>query len=208
MRHTTTRSATDPRLPALERAARLLSRAFQPVQVSTLVLMVAALTSDGSLRLRLQWLAVCAAVATGLPVLFILLGVRQGKAQDLDLRDRLQRPLPLLVALVCSAAAAALVWGVEGPRNLFVTLLAGLVPGVALTLITLWWKISFHTAATAGATIVLWWLLGPWALAGLVLVALVGWSRVVLGRHTPAQVAAGALVGLCGSLIVVLTVGR
>lgn len=190
-----------------ECTARLVSRAFQPVVVSTLLLLLVALMGPGRPAYRLTWFAISAGVATGLPVLFIMMGIKWGKAEDLDLRDRLQRPLPLLVALACSAGAAAIVWLANGPDNLLVALLAGFVPGVALTIITLKWKISFHSATLAGATIVLWWLLGKWALAGLFIVGVVGWSRVVLRRHTPAQVLAGAAVGLSGSLLVVLAYG-
>lgn len=190
-----------------ECTARLVSRAFQPVVVSTLLLLLVALMGPGRPAYQLAWFAISAGVATGLPVLFIMMGIKWGKAEDLDLRDRLQRPLPLLVALACSAGAAAIVWLAKGPGNLLVALLAGFVPGVALTIITLKWKISFHSATLAGATIVLWWLLGKWALAGLFIVGVVGWSRVVLRRHTPAQVLAGAAVGLSGSLLVVLASG-
>lgn len=190
-----------------ECTARLVSRAFQPVVVSTLLLLLVALMGPGRPAYQLAWFAISAGVATGLPVLFIVMGIKWGKAEDLDLRDRLQRPLPLLVALACSAGAAAIVWLAKGPGNLLVALLAGFVPGVALTIITLKWKISFHSATLAGATIVLWWLLGKWALAGLFIVGVVGWSRVVLRRHTPAQVLAGAAVGLSGSLLVVLASG-
>lgn len=190
-----------------ECTARLVSRAFQPVVVSTLLLLLVALMGPGRPAYQLAWFAISAGVATGLPVLFIMMGIKWGKAEDLDLRDRLQRPLPLLVALACSAGAAAIVWLAKGPDNLLVALLAGFVPGVALTIITLKWKISFHSATLAGATIVLWWLLGKWALAGLFIVGAVGWSRVVLRRHTPAQVLAGAAVGLSGSLLVVLAYG-
>ncbi|MEU2831857.1 phosphatase PAP2 family protein [Streptomyces lavendulae] len=36
---------------------------------------------------------------------------------------------------------------------------------------------------------------GPWILAGYVLLALVGWSRVRLRDHTPAQATAGTALG-------------
>lgn len=186
-------------------AALIMSRAFQPILVSTALLLIVSLLSSGTVYYRLSWFAVTAVVATGFPLLFILLGIRVGKAESLDLRHRLQRPLPLVVTLACSGAAALLVRLAHGPWELGVAILAGLVPGVLLTAITLWWKISFHTATIAGATVVLWWLLSWWALPGVLVCAAVGVSRVKLDRHTPAQAAAGALVGAAGSLLVVLS---
>ncbi len=66
---------------------------------------------------------------------------------------------------------------------------------VALAAITLRWKVSVHSAITAGAVAVLAAVYGPWAGLLAPLVVLVGWSRVRLRCHTAAQVAVGALVG-------------
>ncbi len=190
---------------SLTTAALVLSRTFQPILVSTCLLLAVSLLGPGTLLHRILWFAAVALVVTGVPILFIALGIRSGKAEDLDLRDRMQRPLPLVVALLCSGAAMLLLRLAHGPREMEVAVLAGLIPGAILTAITLWWKISFHTATIAGATIVLWWLLGRWALLGFLVCAAVGTSRVVLRRHTPAQAVAGAIVGSMGSLLVVLS---
>jgi membrane-associated phospholipid phosphatase len=78
-------------------------------------------------------------------------------------------------------------------------MLAGLV---ASTLVTLVWKVSFHAAVVAGAAVVLVAVFGP-ALAVLApLVALVGWSRVASGDHSPAQVVVGVLLGAAVSATV------
>lgn len=186
-------------------AALILSRVFQPILVSTCLLLAVSLLGPGTMLYRIIWFIVVAVVATGIPILFIAVGIWSGKANDLDLRDRMQRLLPLAVALLCSGVATLLLRLAHGPWELEVAVLAGLIPGLVLTVITLWWKISFHTATIACATIVLWWLLGRWALLGLLVCAAVGTSRVVLGRHTPAQVVAGAIVGSIGSLLVILS---
>lgn len=61
--------------------------------------------------------------------------------------------------------------------------------------ITRFWKIRFHSGVAAGSVAVLTIVQGPWFLLGLPVVAVVGWSRVRLAHHTPAQVIAGAPVG-------------
>jgi membrane-associated phospholipid phosphatase len=70
-----------------------------------------------------------------------------------------------------------------------------LVTLAGLMAITVKWKISVHSAVSSGAVAMLALAYGPWMLAGYVLVALVGWSRIALRDHTPAQVVAGAALG-------------
>ncbi|PON11728.1 hypothetical protein C2W62_43300 [Candidatus Entotheonella serta] len=67
-------------------------------------------------------------------------------------------------------------------------------------LITLYWKISVHSAGIAGVATFFSSALG-FPLIALAPVLLVGWSRVHLGRHTVGQVFAG---GMLGGLIFIL----
>ena len=54
--------------------------------------------------------------------------------------------------------------------------------------ITLWWKISVHAAIAAGTATVLLLVFGLALLVVWPLVALIAWSRVQVGDHTPAPV--------------------
>ncbi|WP_183068392.1 hypothetical protein [Streptomyces sp. gCLA4] len=51
---------------------------------------------------------------------------------------------------------------------------------------------SVHAGVSAGGVAVLAMTHGPWVLLACPVVAVVGWSRVVLRDHTLAQVLAGA----------------
>lgn len=62
--------------------------------------------------------------------------------------------------------------------------------------ISLWWKISVHAAIAAGAATVLLLVFGLAQLVVWPLVALIAWSRVQVGDHTPAQVLAGIALGI------------
>jgi membrane-associated phospholipid phosphatase len=81
------------------------------------------------------------------------------------------------------------------------------VGGVVVLLITLRWKISIHAGSAAGSATVLALLYGAWALPLLLGVAVIGWSRVVLGKHSWAQVVAGALVSGLITLLVFQVAG-
>jgi len=78
-----------------------------------------------------------------------------------------------------------------------VALQASIAVGVACGwVITLWWKISVHAAIAAGAATVLLLVFGLALLVVWLLVALIAWSRVQVGDHTPAQVLAGIALGI------------
>ncbi len=70
-----------------------------------------------------------------------------------------------------------------------------LVGLVTSTLVTLFWKLSIHTAVTAGGLVILVLVFGRAFLAMTPVVGLVGWARVASGDHDLGQVLAGAALG-------------
>ena len=95
----------------------------------------------------------------------------------------------------CVAVGTILLAVLDAPRELVAVVLT-VVPELVLAIvISHWWKISIHAAVVAGLLGIFFVLFGAWMLLALPLVAVVGWSRVVLGAHTWVQVWAGAAVG-------------
>jgi membrane-associated phospholipid phosphatase len=90
----------------------------------------------------------------------------------------------------------------DAPRQL-VALVVAMLAGLAATLVvTLWWKLSLHTAAAGGTVAILALTFGPTLTLALPVVAVVAWSRVRLGDHTPAQtLASAALGGLVATIV-------
>ena len=79
-------------------------------------------------------------------------------------------------------------------RSVYTIYLIGLP---VVTLITLFWKISFHSSFVTMFSIVFLIIFGGWAVITILLIPLVGWARLRLKRHTPAQVFYGmALTGI------------
>ena len=86
-------------------------------------------------------------------------------------------------------------------------LVVAMVAGVAVALaVSLFWKISIHTACVAGSVCVLGVLVHPAAFALSPLVIATAWARFTLRDHTAAQVAVGALVGAAVATLVVIAV--
>jgi membrane-associated phospholipid phosphatase len=188
--------------------ARALSIVFHPLLTAAYLLVAVTAIDASSVWPAAGWLVLVLGLSIGGPALYLWLRVRSKQAEDFQIMLRRQRLRPLLASLGFGALALAVVLSAGGPRALELALSVGVANGIVLALITLGWKISFHTATLTGAVAVLWWYVGTGAAALLVLVMVVGWARLRLRRHTPAQVVAGALVAGAVSTVVILGLHR
>ena len=102
---------------------------------------------------------------------------------------------PLLIGLASVVTGLVLLAVAGAPRELTLLLIAGAVGLVVFAAITHWWKISFHAGVSGGTVAVLAAVFGPAALIMVLLVPVVGWSRIRLAAHTAAEVVAGAVLG-------------
>ncbi|GAA2881389.1 hypothetical protein GCM10010517_44290 [Streptosporangium fragile] len=143
------------------------------------------------------WGLLAAALCAGIPAGVIAVGVRRGRLDSMHLVDRRSRKGPMLAGLVAVVVGLVLLAVLDAPA--IVTATAAVMLGWVLVMgpITLLWKISFHTGVSAGATVVLAHILPPalTLVVGALLVAVIGWARVRVTHHTPAQAVAGAVGG-------------
>ena len=135
------------------------------------------------------------------PLIFLFGLLHRGRISDLDVTQRGERPIPFMVAL-CGCIIAWLCLYAVGAPTLLIRFAGAHMSIMALIfVITLFWKISVHSAGIAGVATLAASLLGGLQVLALTSVILVGWSRIRLGRHTFGQVVAG---GILGSLIFIL----
>jgi membrane-associated phospholipid phosphatase len=175
--------------------AQMLTEGLAPAPVAGGLLLLVAWHSAASVADALLWGAIAVVCAAVLPMAYIIRGVRRRRLTDRHVHLRHQRPLPLLVGVTSVLAGIGVLTLGHAPREL-VALVVAMGVGLASSLVvTLRWKISIHVAVVAGAVVILVLVFGPTWLALVPLVAAVGWARVVLGDHTPAQAAAGSILG-------------
>jgi membrane-associated phospholipid phosphatase len=129
--------------------------------------------------------------------LFVLmiLQVRRGRWGNVDASNKRERPVLYAVGIAAVALLLVYLW-IRGAAPFLVR---GAVVVLVLLLVcataTRWIKLSLHVAAAAlaaTALILLGSLVG-WIIA--VAVPVLIWSRLTLGRHTPAEVAVGLAFG-------------
>jgi membrane-associated phospholipid phosphatase len=185
-----------PHIPRRLRVARLVGELLSPPPILVALALVVAWDSSPTPAVAVAWGAVAALFAGVLPYALILRGVRRGRLSDRNISLREQRVRFGGVAIASLLLGLAVLAAFDAPAEM-VALLASIAVGVACGwVITLWWKISVHAAIAAGAATVLTLVFGPALLAAWPLVALIAWSRVQVGDHTPAQVLAGVALGV------------
>lgn len=195
-------TANPPRRTIQARLARLVTEVLAPAPVATVLLFVVAWHSTYSIGKALAWGGVAALFATLIPVLYLIRGVRRRQFTDRHVRIREQRPVAFLVGLASLLVGLALMVLLGAPREL-VALVAAMGVGLIVSmLVTLIWKISVHVAVVAGAVVILVLVFGPVLLVLAPVVALVGWTRVEVGDHSPAQAIAGSGLGAAVAAVV------
>ena len=182
--------------PLRIRFARLVSNILAPVTISIPGVLLVAFYDAQSLASALFYTSVTLFFLSFGPMLYIIIGVRLGKFSDVDVSRRKERIGPFLFGLASVLAGLVTLVLIKAPKNLQTLLIITAVSCIVMMVITLRWKISIHASSMAGTTTFLTALYGVIVLPAFLLVVLVSWSRVVLKRHTVAQVVAGTLVSI------------
>jgi membrane-associated phospholipid phosphatase len=181
--------------PLSQRVARLVTEALAPIVLIVVVTLAVAVHSSDSIWRGILLAAVAIFFAGALPYSVLIIRVRRGRLGDRHLVRREERPAMMVIALASVGLGLAAMRTMNAPTDLY-ALVVAMTAGVAVALaVSIFWKISIHSACIAGTVVVLAALVNPWLTLLAPLVALTAWARVSLGDHTPAQVAAGLLVG-------------
>ena len=177
------------------RLAQVVTEVCSPVVLSIGLLLIVGAASTSNPLVGLGWGLLAALFVGVIPYGFLLLGIRRGRWTDRHVRIREQRTVPLAFAIASVVVGVGVLAVAGAPQQLIALVIAGLA-GLAVTaVVTLAWKISIHTAVASGTATILFLVFGPALLLTWPLVACVGWSRMELRDHSPAQVIAGAVVG-------------
>lgn len=182
--------------------ARHVSNILSPAAVSVPLILLVAFYRASSAASAFAYAAMTLFFLSIGPFAYILLGVRLGKLSDVDVSKRSERLGPFIFGLTSICLGWSVLTLAHGPNPLIAVLVITAISGLIMMLITLWWKISLHASSLAGAVTILTVFYGAIILPAFALLVLVSWSRVVLRRHTLAQVVAGSLAGILLTAII------
>ena len=187
-----------------EAIARWVSHVISPHIVGVVLVSIVTLNYSNNPIEVLIWLALIMPLIVLPPLGYLLWLVHTGSLEDIYMPSRETRLRPLTVLMVWFFVCLMLIRYWEATPLVEAFVLATMVLVGVLSLVTLFWKISFHGATITAAVTATMMVAGAYyAWPVMLLVPLVGWSRIRLRRHTPRQVIYGSLIGALIALILV-----
>jgi len=178
-----------------DRAARIVSEALAPAVLVAALLLTVGWQAGDTPGVSRWWGLPGAVFAAGIPLAYVLRGVRRGKLSSHHIPEREHRLIPLLFGIASVAVGLTILTLLDAPRDVLALLAAGGTGLLVFTAVTHWWKMSIHAGVAAGTAATLVAVYGPIALVSVPFVVVACWARVRLSAHTLAQVLTGAAVG-------------
>ena len=187
-------------------ASRVVSLIFTPFYLPLVGLILLFTFSYLNLlpaSYRLEVLSLVYLFTILMPTFFIHLYRRYQGWTLFELSNKRRRLIPYLISICCYVTCIQVLNALNIFQFVSTIVFAALMVQIVCGLITIWWKISTHTAAIggmAGTLIVFAEIFGfnPawWLCLILVVAGVLGSARMILRQHTLAQVAVGFLVGM------------
>lgn len=184
--------------PTIHKLARRLSQVFNPFLLLPIIFLVAILlTHFPATSTQIRWFGVVLISNFILPLGFIFYLRQKGIVLDDTLdnknlhRHRLIALFPITLILLAEIIIMKF-YTIYEP--LYIVLLSSFIVTVIGGIVSYFWKISAHSIGLSTSITLLYLLLGPWALIGLIILPPLTWSRLVLRRHTPLQLTGGIIL--------------
>lgn len=203
------RNPNHPVVKALDVLSNIFSWVFVPLLMPVygmILIFTLSILSYAPLGSRIIFTLITFAINVLIPMVLVILLKRTGFVKDLGLNGRKERFIPYLTCILCLLGTAWFVHSKGMPMWGTMFFVAGAVAGIIELIVNFWWKISVHAAGIAGIVALLIRMLHSgyprpeilsWLIVAILLCGIVGSARLWLGRHTPAQVLAGYIVGFC-----------
>ena len=191
----------------IERTAQVVSDLFSPIVLPAYMMALALWITPLVVlpeKVRFVTMGIVVVLTAIVPTAVILTLIKMGKASDVSLSSRSERTIPYVVTIACYLATALFLKKIAFPHWLAAFYIGAAAASIIASLITLRWKISAHGSAVGGFAAAMIWLAAngmlligaKWWVCGVILICgLVGSARLILKRHTPAQVYAGIALG-------------
>jgi membrane-associated phospholipid phosphatase len=135
------------------------------------------------------------------PMLFVFWLYSSGRISDLDMSIRSERESVFSVFVISYFLGTIALALVRAPTMLVATMAGYTASALVVQFITRHWKISTHALGITAPLTALIYLYGWGPAPFLLLIPIVGWSRVYLHAHTLMQVVAGTALGFASVVL-------
>ena len=178
----------------VHRIARIISTIFVPPAFTIIIFSIFAFELEKESIKRIVTILIALVFGFVAPIILFLILRSKGKLADQDASVKEERTFPFLIAIVFYITGLFLMI----KYGLNIISIAFWFCYISNTIITIfinkYWKISAHAMGAAGPFAAVVFAFGWIGFLLLPIVLLVGWSRIKLKCHTPAQVAAGTFL--------------
>lgn len=173
-----------------------------PIYVYVMALWITPLSAVSE-KMRLISSIIVFVITCVPPLATILCLMRKGKVSDVSISNPKERTAPYVVTILSYLAAAFYL--IKLPKFMPMFFVGAAIAAAIALIINFKWKISAHATSMGGLCAMLLYIgihhyavvmIMPWICGGILCSGLVGSARIYLGRHTPAQVYCGWLLGL------------
>ena len=189
------------------RIARVISVIFYPLFVPTYafaILLTMPAYFSALMPAQAKWMVIGLVFMTTciLPTAFIIAMIKSGMVTTTYLSKREDRTMPYIVSIIFFYLTYYILKKLQISPVYYYFIIGATLLNILIMGINFFWKISSHTAsigALAGMMLGLSYFLGTFYFQliamTLLMAGLIGFARLKLQAHTPAQVYAGFLLG-------------
>lgn len=165
------------------------------------VILLAALAGFGTLqRHDASWIIATALFLSALPLLYGAFVYRTRRISNADITERRERVAPFFVITLIYGLYLLLVFYLNSPGVFKALAMHAFMLALIVSCITIFWKISVHTAGVTQFVVLLMIFLGSQAILLSPLIALVGLMRIRMKSHTVGQVIGGIIAAIAAAL--------
>ncbi|HSW54800.1 MAG TPA: hypothetical protein VLH59_06905 [Ignavibacteriaceae bacterium] len=188
--------------------ARFISTLFVPPSFTIIVFTIFAFTLETESTQKVITILVAFLFGFIAPIILFIVFRKRNKIVDLDASIKEERTIPFLISVGFYLVGLFLLI----IFNVNIISIAFWFCYISNTLVTILinkhWKISAHAMGAAGPLAAVTYAFGPIALFFIVIVFLVGWSRIQLKVHNAAQVTAGILLAFISTYLQIYLIVR
>lgn len=185
--------------------ANIITWVLHPVSLAIPAVYLIVLNSTGNHKSSLYWTFVALIFSLILSV-FVLIGVKKGFFNNLDVSNRSQRVIlyPFVIGIVI--VFSLLVFVFRGPWALITAGTLFTLALLILDIVNMKIKASVHVASVSAIVIGIIYLYRGYSFLLLLFVPLVAWARIVEKRHTLKETIVGAVCGITLTVIAIFIV--
>lgn len=187
---------TEERATKVHWVSRMISLVLSPPFLAFIAVTIFAFFSPVGTGLLFPWqsflLGVTFVVIGPIIPLSTMVALRK---LTIDVKNRRDRPFLYLAAIIVYLGGAFLAWFFQNHCMAVIAIAYAAVTS-AIAIMSLFWKVSAHTAGVAGPITGLMWVYGVFVAPFLLLAVLVAWARWHQGLHTITQLAIGIVTAL------------